>query len=206
VQADGAVAVYSSATTPNLGTAAADGLQIEFFGSAAGAGLDGEAKGTFNLATGIDNNYATCARCIRVFEDPSVPGRVFFQQSGTLVINQTSDQLKGTVSATITNLTLVEVTIDGGTFVSTPVPNGACLHIASAPIAVTPPVVPGAWTCNPSYYGDGSCDCGCGVIDSDCPDALIASCEWCDVTGSCSENVMDCPGIINPTNNALCTP
>jgi hypothetical protein len=39
--------------------------------------------------------------------------------------------------------------------------------------------VPAEWTCNADFYGvaDG-CDCGCGVVDLDCADATIASCEF----------------------------
>jgi hypothetical protein len=44
-----------------------------------------------------------------------------------------------------------------------------------APIGGVPP----AWTCDPDLYGvaDG-CDCGCGVVDLDCVDATLASCEF----------------------------
>ena len=38
----------------------------------------------------------------------------------------------GKVDMTFTDVTLVEVTIDTVTLVSTPVPNGLCLHLASA--------------------------------------------------------------------------
>ena len=38
--------------------------------------------------------------------------------------------------------------------------------------------VPTEWTCEASYYGDGSCDCGCGVVDYDCADASYESCEY----------------------------
>jgi hypothetical protein len=62
--------------------------------------------------------------------------------------------------------------------------------------------VPGAWSCDPSYFGDMFCDCGCGVADPDCPDATVGSCEYCMNVGSCSS--MECPGTINPTNNAVC--
>jgi hypothetical protein len=64
------------------------------------------------------------------------------------------------------------------------------------------PVVPPGWTCNPDYYGDTLCDCGCGVIDSDCADATVGSCEYCDDTGSCSTGA--CPGDIDPIDNATC--
>jgi hypothetical protein len=189
---------------PNLGAADVDAVQIEFYGSGAGAGLNGENKGTFDLSAGIDNNYSTCARCVRVFEDPEVPGRIFFQKTGSLTIDATSDQLNGKISGMITNLTLVEVTIDS-MYVSTPVVNGACVHIASAPVAVTPPVVPANWACDPSYYGDNACDCGCAAVDIDCADNTLASCEWCNDDGSCSAT--DCQGgEINPANNAVCLP
>jgi hypothetical protein len=203
-QGDGDVGIYTAATAPNLGTAATDGLQLEFYGSGAGAGLNGENKGTFDLSAGIDNNYSTCARCFRIFEDPMVPGRTFFQQSGTLTVGATSDQLNGTLHGTLSNVTLVQVTINTTTFVSTPVPGGACLHITSATVDVVPPAVPAAWACNPAYYNDGSCDCGCGVIDLDCASANVSACDYCDDTGSC--NTADCPGTIKTTNNAVCGP
>jgi hypothetical protein len=28
--------------------------------------------------------------------------------------------------------------------------------------------VPAGWVCDPSVYGEGECDCGCGVADPDC--------------------------------------
>ncbi len=59
------------------------------------------------------------------------------------------------------------------------------------------------WTCDPDYYDDGFlCDCGCGIVDPDCADALVGSCDFCDMTGSCG--IGDCPANINPTNNAVC--
>ena len=68
-----------------------------------------------------------------------------------------------------------------------------------------PPVdVPATWTCDPTYYGaaDG-CDCGCGDLDPDCPDATAASCEYCDgcgiVGGSCADAV-------EADDNSTCTP
>jgi hypothetical protein len=63
------------------------------------------------------------------------------------------------------------------------------------------------WTCYPDFYDDGACDCGCGVPDSaaDCPDALVATCDFCDDEGSCSL-VPGCPGTISPADNSKCTP
>ncbi len=44
----------------------------------------------------------------------------------------------------------------------------------------------GGWTCDPAYYGDGYCDCGCGVADTDCsgggcttPNCTDPACEYC---------------------------
>jgi hypothetical protein len=61
------------------------------------------------------------------------------------------------------------------------------------------------WTCNVAFYGDGDCDCGCGVVDVDCADATVASCEFCNDTGSCDDTGAGCPGIIDPVDNSTCT-
>lgn len=61
------------------------------------------------------------------------------------------------------------------------------------------------WTCPPSYYGMGDgCDCGCGVVDPDCTDEAVGSCEFCNSPGSCTSALAECPVGINETNNALC--
>jgi hypothetical protein len=59
--------------------------------------------------------------------------------------------------------------------------------------------IPADWTCTASTYGDGTCNCGCGVVDVDCADATAASCQVCD-TSSCSPN--EC--MVEPNDNALC--
>jgi len=199
---DGSYARYASIVAPNLGDPTSiDKLLVEFYGSSLNPIFDGELKGTFDLSAGSDDNYATCSRCLIVYEDLSGTTKFFFQKSGSLVIDATSDQVNGTVKATINNLTLVEVTIDpSGT--STPVPGGACRHLTTAAVMAAPPVAPGAWSCDPTFYGDGGCDCGCGVVDFDCDDATLGTCEYCDDTGSCSAD--SCPGTINPINNAVC--
>jgi len=35
---------------------------------------------------------------------------------------------------------------------------------------------PEEWTCTGKFFGDGACDCGCGLVDLDCPNALGSSC------------------------------
>jgi hypothetical protein len=64
---------------------------------------------------------------------------------------------------------------------------------------------PAGWTCDVFYYGtfDG-CDCGCGVLDPDCIDGTVGSCEFCGAPGSCSPLGLDCPGDIDPAQNWLC--
>jgi hypothetical protein len=37
--------------------------------------------------------------------------------------------------------------------------------------------VPGLWTCAPHWYGDGDCDCTCGVLDPECD---VQECWECD--------------------------
>jgi hypothetical protein len=63
--------------------------------------------------------------------------------------------------------------------------------------------VPVLWSCQlASYHGGDGCDCGCGVIDPDCPSSSAGECAGnCDPAGSCA---FDCTDIV-PTNNATCT-
>jgi hypothetical protein len=61
--------------------------------------------------------------------------------------------------------------------------------------------VPPDWTCNAFFYGEGTCDCGCGAVDVDCKDDKASSCEECG--RGCSGN--SCPGAIDPKNNAVCS-
>jgi hypothetical protein len=60
---------------------------------------------------------------------------------------------------------------------------------------------PPGWTCYFSVYGDGYCDCGCGVVDVDCEDATEASCDFCP-QASCTP--FDCTDTLLPDNNAVC--
>ena len=94
--------------------------------------------------------------------------------------------------------TCVEPGFTGGTLAC----NATCNNVD---ITGCTRVVPAGWTCLPWFYGaaDG-CDCGCGVIDLDCADATVASCEWCSYPGSCSPIDFDCPGDIDPAQNWLC--
>jgi hypothetical protein len=62
---------------------------------------------------------------------------------------------------------------------------------------------PPGWTCSGEYYGTGDgCDCGCGIIDPDCTDGTLASCDYCDLPGSCDWTYW-CDRI-DPAQNWLC--
>jgi hypothetical protein len=46
---------------------------------------------------------------------------------------------------------------------------------------------PAGWTCSATFYGAGDgCDCGCGILDPDCPNGDVASCQYCNFEGSCA--------------------
>ncbi|NUO47772.1 MAG: hypothetical protein HOV80_02830 [Polyangiaceae bacterium] len=202
-QANGSAARYLSIFTPNVDGVEDDLIGLELYGDT----LDGGDPGTFDLTMNGDENYATCARCFRAFVDPEGANpRVFFQSAGTLEVASGLTPLDGSIDATVTGLTLIEVTIDPTTFVSTPVPGGDCFEIATADVQVGPPA---GWTCNLANYGtNDGCDCGCGVVDPDCPDALAASCEYCVQGLSCANDgtVEGCEiPILDPNNSAVCT-
>lgn len=64
---------------------------------------------------------------------------------------------------------------------------------------------PPEWTCDFDFYGDGACDCGCGVVDSDCASAARSSCLFCNPRGGCSTVTCTNPNNpINANNNAIC--
>jgi hypothetical protein len=66
---------------------------------------------------------------------------------------------------------------------------------------------PQPWTCEPVYFGDGvDCDCGCGIVDYDCPTANAVDCAYCFLTGSCAEDATadTCPEVIVADDNSSC--
>jgi cysteine-rich repeat protein len=50
------------------------------------------------------------------------------------------------------------------------------------------------WTCIPSFYGDGICDCGCALPDPDC--AVVVDVNLC--YNNCT------PGVVDPDDFTLC--
>jgi hypothetical protein len=59
---------------------------------------------------------------------------------------------------------------------------------------------PAGWNCAAAAYGDGYCDCGCGVVDLDCEGASSDACAYCDAVGACSTSCAQ----IDPNDNAAC--
>lgn len=164
--------------------------------------LASDEGGSFDLATAPDDNLSTCDHCVLLLEDADdmgVPARIYFQTQGS--IEYSGLPVSGRFfSSTFTGVRLVEVTIDD-MGVSTPVDGGGCIDIADGLVG-TAPVVDG-WNCNPLYYGDDECDCGCGIVDSDCADSNLDSCLYCNDPGSCSD--LDCdemPPIVDDDNSS----
>lgn len=66
------------------------------------------------------------------------------------------------------------------------------------------PPLPTVWTCDlRSFDADDGCQCGCGVVDPDCRDATLASCDECGAPGACPSDPSSCQGI-DIEYNALC--
>ena len=89
--------------------------------------------GVFDLASGINSDFATCTQCI-VFreDDQNPPGPRYFQAEGTLELEPGSAPFSGVVNVSLSGVTLVESTFDPNSappFASTTVPGGDCFVI-----------------------------------------------------------------------------
>ena len=131
---DGSCAVYQvgdSATDLGFGSSLPDLIYFEFYSA---------ATGTFDLGSGANANYLSCAQCIHVLQDldpqTSDPQKQLFQSGGSLTIDMNTVPGAADIGLTWSNLQLVEVTIDPNTFESTPVPGGVCLSILPDPVFV----------------------------------------------------------------------
>ncbi len=179
---------------PQIGSAATDDLRIDFY---LNNEYDGDAVGVFQLGTGDEANFASCSRCVFIGQDEGSNGAkaYFYAESGTMNIASDSLQMSGHPDVQFTDVLFREVTIDFmDTNVSTNVPGGRCLHLATAALKSN---VPAGWKCPSSAYGtsDG-CDCGCGVLDPDCFSSYVGACDFCGPpydTGSCATT--DCSEI-----------
>ena len=84
--------------------------------------------GTYDLGSGDNKSYFDCTECAKVMQDHDGKNadKLFFQESGTLVIEQVDrdNNIKGTITAKF-----VEVTIDEDLGEAVPVENGGCVVI-----------------------------------------------------------------------------
>ncbi|MBW2702643.1 MAG: hypothetical protein JRF33_17625 [Deltaproteobacteria bacterium] len=131
--------------TPDLGGVLPDWHQFEFYDGTTGA---------VDLGDATNGNYISCMQCVRFFEDidegAGTTARQYFQESGSMVIDAGSDPENGSLDMTLTDVTLIEVTV-AADFTSTPVPGGQCLHITSAVLSSTPVI-----TCDAPVITAGS--------------------------------------------------
>ena len=179
----------TDAISPDLGdldAALLDGLQIEFWGG-------GPHTGTFDLGSAtVNDNFATCGQCFRAFEDidpdTGAANKVYFQSAGTMVVDATADPTNGLLLATLSGVTLVEVTVDADTLVSTPVVGGGCLAV-TGPITIQSVVLP-VESCAGNCGNLGTtcnCDSLCFEFDDCCTDV-------CDVAICGADFPTECAG------------
>ncbi|AKF03576.1 pre-peptidase C-terminal domain-containing protein [Sandaracinus amylolyticus] len=129
---------------------------------------DTEYVGTFDVSTGPDSNHESCAHCVQAWHGTDRT-RGFFVTEGSLEI--TSDPFEMRLAGSLTGARLIEVTIEGPTLMSVPVPGGRCLVVEDVEFDRT--FAPEGWTCATEAYHDGeTCDCRCGPIDPDCYEDL----------------------------------
>ncbi|HEY3434008.1 MAG TPA: hypothetical protein VGK41_00005 [Solirubrobacterales bacterium] len=159
---------------------------------------DGRGRGTgvITLGDGGQDDYATCSHCVVAASS----GRVYIATSGTLFLDNDSDQGHGYPQGALLNVTLREATIDGVSRETALVPQGTCLYLESQKVDIDPV---GTWTeCPPEYQEDEDCDCGCGALDSACASAADSACDYC----FCPRDYGDCANSpVNASNNAVCS-
>ena len=81
-------------------------------------------EGEYNLALEKNKNYSTCEQCVTV----SKGDEVYFQESGTLKVI-TGEAKAGESIGEILNLKLIQVEIESGTNISTPVEDPKCIEM-----------------------------------------------------------------------------
>src|SRR5664279_411797 len=116
--------IWRGAVSTDLGGTST--LQFEFY-----SGIEASLTGALDLTAGNQNNYSTCAACIRVLtrDTTGTVVKQYFQDGGTL--NLTVDPLLSQhMTGTATDVSLIEVTVDS-MFVSTPVVGGTCLSLGA---------------------------------------------------------------------------
>jgi hypothetical protein len=151
----------------------------------------GAQCGPIDNGCGIPEDCGTCDPGSDCLDNQCVGGPTTTTTSTTTTTTSTTTTSTSTTSTsttTSTTLTTTTTTLPPGTTTTT---------------STTTTTVPILWTCDVGYYADGICDCGCGVVDPDCADATVGSCEYCNDVGSCGLGA--CPSNIYPTDNSRCS-
>lgn len=87
--------------------------------------------GTHSYGVGKNADLYTCTQCMLVVRNK----KVFYPTQGTITIGAGSQPMKKRLFATLSKLTLIEITISGS-YHSIPVPKGECITLAPATISV----------------------------------------------------------------------
>ncbi|MCC6621926.1 MAG: hypothetical protein IT385_11760 [Deltaproteobacteria bacterium] len=114
------VQVVAAETATNIGGSTSDYVQIY---------VRTDAKGEFDLASGVNSSFATCEQCILLSEDDGETW--FFQYRGELTVDEDTRIFDDppVFEGEVYDVLLREVTIDPNTYVSTWVPGGRCYRI-----------------------------------------------------------------------------
>lgn len=151
-----------------------DATERDVFGIDLFQTFDGTSiPGTYDLSGGTNKSYLDCTECVRVWQDHDNKNkvRIFFQESGELVIDEVdlNNEIKGTLTAK-----LIEVTVDPDTREAAPVEGGECIAIKN-------------WA-----FDTGICVPDC--IGKVCgPDGCGGTCgEGCNGDLTCSEDQKSC--------------
>jgi hypothetical protein len=162
--------------------------------------ISSDDEGSFDLGEGNNGSWAKCTHCLRIDLDDG--SKTYFQESGTIEVDDGSQPMKGRLESDLVDVRLVEVEIDLETGATERVDEGDCIEIADTEIIS---LVVEDWLCPTAFYGSGDgCDCGCGVRDPDCPNKNVGACEFCGDTGSCAGFGSECPDDIQADDNAVC--
>ena len=118
----------------NIGGPLRDAVALDFF-APAGSDAGGLPTGTFDFSAGDDSNRSPCEHCLLIGQDINDStqrvGKYYYPQSGTLQLTQADNPFDGRFRGSLVDVVAVEVTIDWKTYVSTPVPGGACVKFSA---------------------------------------------------------------------------
>lgn len=109
-------------------------IMVEFYDFGDGSPLNG--VGSYPIGNNADDrNYETCETCVLLYADCGAEScdKIFYATGGTIVVSAI-DQAAGTITAKLTNLVAVEVTIDSQSYRSTPVANGETYCVDSVDV------------------------------------------------------------------------